>query len=130
MIDVELEELFAERLQHHVAGGSAYEAEQLGRLHHLKQIGEVELQIARDAIAVIAAAAILQRLEQAEHPGQLAIRNWIDPLSHQVRSSINEKTLSTSTLKASVRRSRGRGISTLISAARRPGCDDITRVRS
>ena len=46
------------------------EAEDLRGLHYLQQVGEFELQIARDAIAVVAAPAILERLQQPEDPRQ------------------------------------------------------------
>src|SRR5271163_1626410 len=100
-VHIELKELLAGRLKHHVAGRGGDEAENLGRFHHFEQVGELEVQVARDPIAVVVPAALLERFEQPEHPGELAIRNWIDRLRHQPRSSIREKTLSTMLLKTS-----------------------------
>src|ERR1700731_3049731 len=129
LIDLGVEKLFSERGQHHVAVGSRDQAENLRRLHHLEQIAEFEIEIARDFVAVLAAAAILEQFEQAEDPGQADVgERMYHRRRHQARSSISEKTLSVKVLKTSVRRSRGRGNSTLRSATTRPGPDASTMI--
>src|SRR5271163_4083390 len=131
LIDIAVDRLFAQRLEHHVPGGRRNEAQNFGGLHHFKEVAELEVQVASNAVAVVAAAAILERLEQAENPAHLAIGDRIDAgRSHQARSSINEKTLSVSALKPSWRRLRGRGNSTFRSATSRPGPVQSTRIRS
>src|SRR5262245_19155029 len=131
LVDVTFEKLLTEWLQHDVTRGRGNEPENLGRLHYLEQVAELKLQVARDLVAVLASALILQVFEQAENPGQLAVRNGGDiRRSHQPRSSINEKILSVSALNGSERRSRGRGRSTFRSATTRPGLAASTITRS
>ena len=62
--------LLAQRLEHDVAGGGDDEAEDFGGLHHLEQVAEIELQVAGDLVAVVAAAAIFEGFQQAEDPRQ------------------------------------------------------------
>src|SRR5581483_3006185 len=131
LVDVGGEELAPQRFEHHVARRGRNQAEDLGRLHHLEQVGKLEVEVACDLVAVLAPAAVLEHLEQAEDPWQLAVRNRMDRRrSHQARSSISEKTLSVRLLKGSLRRSRGRAKSTLRSPASRPGPAESTRMRS
>src|SRR6202022_1911714 len=131
LIDLGVEKLFSKRRQHHVAVRSRDEAKNFRRLHHLEQVAELDVEIARDFVTVFPSAPILEVFEQADDHRQADIgqrmyhRRW-----HQARSSISEKTLSVKLLKTSVRRSRGRGNSTLISAAMRPGPDASTIIRS
>src|SRR5579859_7770096 len=73
LIHLAFEELAAERDELDITGGRRDQPENLRRFHHLEQIAELELQIARDLVTVVAAAAIFQRFEQAEDPSDLAI---------------------------------------------------------
>src|SRR5260370_1549370 len=131
LVDFGIEKLFSERLKHEVAGRSRDEAKDFRRLHHLEQIAESEIEIARELVAVLASAAILQQFKQAEDQRQLRIRKRMyHRRGHHARSSISEKTLSVKALKVSARRSRGRGNSTLRSATMRPGRDASTIIRS
>src|SRR5271170_2040769 len=131
IVDVRGEKLLAERFEHDVAGRSRREAQDFRGLHHFEQIAELEIEIPRDFVAVLAPAAILEQFEQAEDQRQRAIGQWgYSRRRHQPRSSISEKTLSVNALKASVRRSRGRGNSTLRSLTIRPGPAAITMMRS
>src|SRR5882757_152 len=131
LVDLGVEKLFSERGQHDVAVRSRDEAEDFRRLHHLEQVAEFEIQIARDFVAIFAAAAILEQFEQAEDPRQADVgERMYDRRRHQARSSISERTLSVKLLKTSVRRSRGRGNSTRRSATIRPGPDASTMIRS
>ena len=70
LVHVAVEKLFAERFEHDVAGRSRDEAENFRGLHHLEQIAEFEIEIARDFVAVLAPAAILEQFEQAEDQRQ------------------------------------------------------------
>src|SRR5208282_881660 len=131
IVDVGGEKLLAERFEHDVTGRSRRESEDFRGLHHFEQIAELEIEIARDYVAVLAAAAILEEFEQAEDQSQRAIgQRSYRRGRHQPRSSIIEKTLSVRALKASARRSRGRGSSTLRSCTMRPGLAAITIIRS
>src|SRR5208337_3361649 len=131
LVDLRLEKLFAQRLEHRVASRSRNQAEDFRGLHDLEQIAEFEIEIARDFVAVLAPAAILEQFEQAKHQRQPAVgQRSYDRRRHQPRSSIIENTLSVSALKASVRRSRGLGSSTLRSLTTRPGPAAITIMRS
>src|SRR5271168_3513680 len=128
------EKFAAQLLQHYVAGRSGDQPQDFRRLHHLEQVGELEAEITRDLVAVLASAAILQHLEEAEDPRQLGVGNrvnqWLRSRGHQARSSISENTLSVRLLKDSPRRSRGRWSSTLMSPTSRPGPVESTRMRS
>src|SRR5216683_975405 len=130
LVHVAFEKFLAERFEHDIAGRRRHEAQDLGRLHHLEQVAELELQVARDFVAVVAPTAVLESFEQPEDPRQLAIRDRIDTGRHQARSSISENTLSVSALNESLRRSRGRGMSTFKSPTMRPGDADSTRILS
>src|SRR5215469_11909257 len=70
LVDVALQKLLTERLHDDVARGRRNETENLASLHYLEQVAELELQVARDLIAVFAPTLIVQIFEQAENPGQ------------------------------------------------------------
>src|SRR5216683_311027 len=131
LVHAGVKHLAAERFEDDISGRGRNEAENLGGLHHFEQIAEFEIEISRDFVPILAPAAIVEQFEQAEHPRHAAIRHRrYRPRWHHPRSSISENTLSVHALNASVRRSRGRGISTLRSAATRPGPDASTMMRS
>src|SRR6202158_6457715 len=134
LVHVGGKKLTPQRFQHHVTGRSGNQSQDFRRFHYLEQVGELETQVARDLVAVLAPAAVLEMLEQAEDPRQLAVGNRMNQRwrrgRHQARSSISEKTLSVRLLKGSERRSRGRARSTLISPTSRPGPVESTNMRS
>src|ERR1700730_19088615 len=134
LVHISGKKLAPQRLQDHVAGRSGNQSQDFRRFHYLEQIGELEAQAAGHLVAGLASTAVLEMLEQAEDPRQLAVGNRMNQRRrrgrHQARSSISEKTLSVRLLKGSDRRSRGRARSTLISPTSRPGPVESTSMRS
>src|SRR5438874_180469 len=74
LVHITFEKTLAEFFKHYVAHRSRDEVEDLRGFHDLKQIGEFELQFARNLIAVLATSSIFEHLQEPENPGQLAIR--------------------------------------------------------